>query len=361
MKKNYNTQNETSSIILNTNEMFLNHDLKKIFYRQKAKPYYFYKYMNKDFIESKNKFFSNNYYSNNYNNDFVLSCETSRKDFASQFPLKIKKKIHTGTQVNITEKSQKVSKNNNNIKLLKKLIDNSKINSNLEDINCVLESPYRGIEKMELVLTKPILQEKDLPIFIGDNCKGFFYKTKTQKSKSMPRICSRTKKRNIDKYNEMKKNEEFDSPLKQLSKISGVSCIQLRKVIDYSLSHRINNLSYFMKNNNINDTTRKILNHYIIDNNTSHSNKLNKDKSIYSIISLKSRKKNNSKINKNFSNNEKDISLDSVLGKNVFQDKFSNKSHYNKKTHNNVPIHLIKDSNIFNNLTIKDKIEAFYK
>ena len=116
-----------------------------------------------------------------------------------------------------------------------------------------------------------------------------------------------------------------------------------------------------MKNKYNNDTNRKILNHYIIDNNTNHSNKMNKDKSIYSFISLKSRQKNLSDINSNLSNSSKDISFDNVLGKNVFQAKFSNKFHYNQKRYNHAPINLIKDSNLFNNLTIKDKIGAFYK
>ncbi len=390
MEKNYITQNETSSIILNSNETTINNDLKKKLYGKKGKTKksnYFYKNINKDFIVSKNKSknSSNNYNYSNYNIDFAASSKTSRKNFCSKFPIKISKKeimkllhrnkntrntmqkLETGIQVNITEKSNAMSQNNNNIKLLKKLIDNSKINNNLEDINYVLESPYRGVEKMGTTLNNTIAQEKDynfsLPIFLGNN-NGFFHGTKILKSKSMPKIICRRKRGNTDKYNEIKKNEEFedfDSPLKELSKISGVSCVQLRKVIDYSLSHHINNLGYFMKNKYNNDTNRKILSHYIIDNNTNHSNKINKDKSIYSFISLKSRQKNLSDINSNLSNSSKDISFDNVLGKNVFQAKFSNKFHYNQKRYNHAPINLIKDSNLFNNLTIKDKIGAFYK
>ena len=56
-------------------------------------------------------------------------------------------------------------------------MDKSKINSNLEDKNYVLESPYRGVEKMRTTLNSTIGQEKDynfsLPIFLG-NIKIFF-------------------------------------------------------------------------------------------------------------------------------------------------------------------------------------------
>ena len=39
-----------------------------------------------------------------------------------------------------------------------------------------------------------------------------------------------------DKYDN--KNKKVNNPLEKLSKMSGVSCYKLRKVIDYSLSHK---------------------------------------------------------------------------------------------------------------------------
>jgi len=387
-KKIFNIENKITPILLNPNQhsFTFNNELKSLNLQNYYKSYY--KPKNKDFIISKNKFFPNNF--NNMNNEFALSSENSRKDFSSQFPLKISKKdimellyrnknpkniipkIEAGVQSDITEKRQ-IKSQKNNIKLLKKLIDNSKINNNLEDIDYILESPYRGVEKMGFSLSKTISQEKEnncyKPIYIGNNYKGYFcikdiYKSKSR-SVSMSNDISNKKsykKINIDKYNEIKKDKKIDSPLKGLSKMSGVSCSKLRKVIDYSLSHRIKNFNSFMKKKLNNDNNRKIMNHCIIDSNNNSKCNNARNKCIYSMISLKSKqKKKLDYIKKDSLNFDNDISFENVIGNHFFQDKRYNKNYYIKKKYKNSPIYLIKDNNLFNNLTIKDKIEAFYK
>jgi hypothetical protein len=343
---------------------------------------------------------SKNIKANKYNNEYGLFCETSRKFFIPQFPQDLTQKeileflknknprnsqqSEAGIQVDSNEKNLQ----SNNIKLLKKLIDNSIVNNNLEDINYVLESPYRGVEKLGVTQNKTCSKEKDetfyLPIYIGNNSnnsRGNYFRTNVckSKSKSMPKINNLKSRRNIiyQYNNEFKRNKDFDSPLKELSKISGVTCCQLRKVIDYSLKHRINNFNFFMKNQFRNEANRKILsrymreNHSVILNNNSNNNSINnnnisnnnqnKDKGIYSVIILKSkqRKNNSESHNKKYCNPERDISFEDVVGKNSFQDKYYNNRGHTTKI--NFPIRSIKDNNPFNNLTIKDKIGALNK
>ena len=108
----------------------------------------------------------------------------------------------------------------------------------------------------------------------------------------------------IDKY--IKVNKKIDNPLKYLSKISGVSCYKLRQVIDYSLSC---GAKYLEKN--------MIQNEQIESTNTKRLIENKKYKNIYSIITLKSKKKN--EVIKDYSielNN--DASIDKVMSTKKF-------------------------------------------
>ena len=356
-------------------------------------PLYF---RNKDFIISKDKTLPiNNYIFTK--NHLALSCDSSKKNFSSQQPKKaeneiikifsttlcknknpknIIKKIDNGIKRNHNSRTQNKSPKNKKFLFLKKLLDHSN-NYNLEDIDCILESPYRGVEKIGNSLSKTISQEKNKniyrPIFINDNYKGYFCINNFSKAKSSLSILDKKsnnnkniKKIKIDKYNEIKKNKEIDNPLKGLSILSGVSCSKLRKAIDYSLSHRMNSFGNMIKKKyNIKINDNKNNDKFINDNNEKKINfenkNLNKNKCIYSMISLKSKNIDNSQLIKKNSINDNETSFDNVIGNNFFKDKKYKKNFYIQKRFNYYSSITSREKDLFKNITIKDKIGAFYE
>jgi hypothetical protein len=381
-----------SPIILKTNSSPSNNKLNNINninIINYNKPYYHFK--KKDFIISKNKIISNTNNINNINNinknQIALSNDISKHNISSQYsyspkllkneiiqiftktfyknknPRNFIKKIDVGIQSYKNEKIQMKSPKIKKFQLLKKLIDHSN-NKNLEDIDYILESPYRGVEKIESPLSKTISSERNKnynPIFINNKYKGYFCDKNYPISKSSLLVDNISNNRNIkkitNKYNEMKENKEINNPLKDLSKLSGVSCTKLRKVINYSLNHRINNLGNLIKKK-INNNNSIIMKHFIIDSKTQNSER---NKCVYSMITLKSRRRNNSEhIKQDTFNLDNESSFDNVIGNNIFQNK--NKiNYYIKNKYNYSPISFKSNTNLFKNVTIKNRIGSYYK
>ena len=362
-----------SPIFLNSNLAHFNNKLKTFNLKKCNKLYS--QLSKKDFIISKDKILTNN--------SKGSQLTKNRKDLTPKYQLKLIKnevikifskninknknpknninKIDIGVQIFNNSKKQNKSKN---FQILKKLIDHSN-NTNFQDIDCILESPHRGVEKIGFSLSSTISSEKNKnhyhPIFVDNNYKGYFYKRKYKKQTSSLVINSLTKnidikKINNDKYNEINKNKEMNNPLKRLSIISGVSCIKLRKVIDFSLNHRINNLGNLSTkkiNNNLPNTN-------VIKQRNLENQNLNKNKGIYSMIILKSKSNLNSELNKQDSISlDSDFSFEGVIGNKFFKDK--SEKNINNKRYNNSPIKIEKDIEIFKNTTIKNRIGAFYK
>lgn len=391
------SNNKLPKMILNQNLFPVNNKLKRLNLKSHKKNPLFFR--NKDYIISKDKTLPINNYNIN-KNQFAFSCDYSKKDFSSQYPNKIKneiikifattffknknpkniiKKLDIGIKMNYNSRTQSKSPKSKKFQFLKKLIDYSN-NNNLEDIDCILESPYRGVEKIGNSLSKTISLEKNKniyrPIFINDNYKGYFCIKNSSKTKSSLSILDKNYNYNynknipkikIDKYNEIKKNKEIDNPLKGLSILSGVSCSKLRKAIDYSLSHRINNFGNIIKKKyNIKITDNKSNNKNIKENNEKKINienkNINKNKCVYSMITLKSKNINDSKlIKKNSINLDNETSFDNVNGNNFFKDKKYKKNFYIQKRYNYYSPITSREKDLFKNLTIKDKIEAFYE
>ena len=342
-------------------------------------------FKNRDFIISKDKIISHNIY--NFNNkQFSLSCDTPRKDFSSQYPVNllnneiiklfsqrynnrnpknIIKKIDIENQIKNIEKMTK----NKKFQFFKKIIEHSN-NNYLDDIDCILESPYRGVEKIGDSLSKTFSQENDKnifrPIFINDNYKGYFCINNSSEKKYVSLNHKSTiKKINSDKYNEVRKSKEIDNPLKRLSRLSGLPCSKIRKAINYSLSHRMNNFGKIIKkkfnikvNNNDNSKNKIEEKQSIIET----KNNKNKHKCIYSKIALKSRKINGPKLIKSNSiNKENDNLLDNVIGNNFFKDKKYKKNYYKGKRFTYYSPISSRERHIFKNITIKGKIGALFK
>ena len=388
-EKILNLDKELSPIFLSPNFSSLSKKLKTF----NAKNYNKLNYPlnNKQFIISKDKIISDNSKRNQ------LSTNNSKKEFNFQFPSKLLKDEEIKI---IIENFNKNQKNNikkidvgvqsyNNIKnqnkkkkyqLLQKLIECSN-NKNYQDIECILESPHRGVEKIAFSLSNTIFSENYKnnnyqPIFVDNNYKGYFYKRNYHKSKSSLSLNTpnkEIKKINNDKYDEIKKNKEINNPLKRLSIISGVSCIKLRKIIDFSLSHRVNNFRSLSRKKN--DKIDKLLppskeKINIMDNNLQNekafkkcileNKNLNNNKCVYSIISLKSKSNFKSELNKQDSINlDNEISFENVIGNHFFIDKKDKNKIKNR--YNISPINFEKDIELFKNTTIKNKIGAFYK
>lgn len=173
------------------------------------------------------------------------------------------KKIDSSIQNNFTPiKSLKMSKIKSN--LLKNLFVNFP-QKNMNPINSVLESPHRGVERLQNIKNNYNTFHKNRFRNLYDLNSNFSY-TKYKKEKETI----------LDKYNKI--NKKVDNPLEYLSKISGVSCSKLRQIIDLSLSSGIN---YFDKNRLKEELSK---NTRLFEN--------NRYKNIYSNIILKSKKKN---------------------------------------------------------------------
>lgn len=217
------------------------------------------------FIRKNNLKFSKKKYL--YNND------TSIKYPSFLFKNNISKKSN---QHNSTELKKKDSSIQNNFAPVKNhgvsrvesnLLKNLFVNfpqKNMNQINSVLESPHRGVEKLQNIKNNYNTFYKNHFRNLYDLNNNFSY-TKYKKDKEII----------LDKYNKIEK--KIDNPLEYLSKISGFSCSKLRKIIDFGLSCGINN---FEKNILKEELTKNIR---LFEN--------NRYKNIYSNISLKSKKK----------------------------------------------------------------------
>lgn len=175
-------------------------------------------------------------------------------------------KIDASTQKNFYKKNTK-----NFLKILIEKIPNK----NNNEIDYVLESPHRGVEKIQYAHD---IKGKNFfkPVFIDNAYNGYFCKNKEKINFTMN---NNGKKIFIDKYNEINKNKEINNPLKKLSQLSGLSCYKLRKFIDYSLNNKPKHKFIFLgkKEKNKKNFLKK-------------DNRYNNFKNIYSFITLKSKK-----------------------------------------------------------------------
>ncbi len=175
-------------------------------------------------------------------------------------------KIDASTQKNFYKKNTK-----NFLKILIEKIPNK----NNNEIDYVLESPHRGVEKIQY---SHDIKGKNFfkPVFIDNAYNGYFCKNKEKINFTMN---NNGKKIFIDKYNEINKNKEINNPLKKLSQLSGLSCYKLRKFIDYSLNNKPKHKFIFLgkKEKNKKNFLKK-------------DNRYNNFKNIYSFITLKSKK-----------------------------------------------------------------------
>lgn len=175
-------------------------------------------------------------------------------------------KIDASTQKNFYKKNTK-----NFLKILLEKIPNK----NNNEIDYVLESPHRGVEKIQY---SHDIKGKNFfkPVFIDNAYNGYFCKNKEKINFTMN---NNGKKIFIDKYNEINKNKEINNPLKKLSQLSGLSCYKLRKFIDYSLNNKPKHKFIFLgkKEKNKKNFLKK-------------DNRYNNFKNIYSFITLKSKK-----------------------------------------------------------------------
>ena len=236
------------------------------------------------------------------NNDLISNQHSSRliKNNTPKILFKYKQKINFSPEIKKCDAStQKDYFTNNRNKIsqiksgiLKKLIENYP-NKNSLAIDYVLESPHRGVEKIAYsnsISKSDLKKNKSLfsPIFVNNTYKGYFLKTNKSYLSN-----NKHKEIIIDKYDN--KNKKVNNPLEKLSKMSGVSCYKLRKVIDYSLSHKF---KYMDKRE---QTKKRLFN----------KNNRYKYKNIYSIITLKSNKNKNCEIFKGY--NSVDLDYDASL------------------------------------------------
>ena len=279
----------------------------------------------KDKIISKNGILTIDYKTKNRNISYFLNLQ---KDFSSQYPSSSRKSAivqilrKNNSARNILNKKMSTQNNLNyftkrkipNIKsnFFKNLIENIPKKKDLKDIDYIIESPYRGVEKInQSSLSKSVSNKNKLnfykSIYINNNYKGYFCTKKpNQSTNNFPDISNLSLKK--DKYNDNNKNKEIDNPLKKISKMSGVSCYKLRQAINYSLRHNLKDLTKNNKNNEERKNNLKINKYkYFLHN--------NRYKNIYSIISLKS--KQNQKfeniINDNSIYLDEDDSLENVI------------------------------------------------
>jgi len=279
----------------------------------------------KDKIISKNGILTIDYKTKNGKISYFLNLQ---KDFSSQYPSSSRKSAivqilrKNNSARNIFNKKMSTQNNLNyftkrkipNIKsnFFKNLIENIPKKKDLKDIDYIIESPYRGVEKINhSSLSKSVSNKNKLnfyrSIYINNNYKGYFCTKKpNQSTNNFPDISNLSLKK--DKYNDNNKNKEIDNPLKKISKMSGVSCYKLRQAINYSLRHNLKDLTKNNKNNEERKNNLKINKYkYFLHN--------NRYKNIYSIISLKSKQnhKFGNIINDNSIYLDEDDSLENVI------------------------------------------------
>ena len=220
---------------------------------------------------------------NNYNNNKIQEV----------------KKVDAFTQKSIFKKKVYRIKSN----FLKHLSDNIP-KKNKNEIDYVLESPYRGIEKIQYSspTSNNVDKQKNIfsPIFINNIYEGYFCKNNLSSNllsdgKNFALKTSGNNKLYIDKYTELNKTKDINNPLKRLAKLSGVSCNKLREVINYSLGNKMKKVILGKKNQ-----SKKSINN-------------KKCKNIYSFISLKSTKSKSFKNINNYLDKDNEATSENVI------------------------------------------------
>ena len=217
-------------------------------------------------IKNKNKIISNKNTEKsqsplNKNNLYKILLKANNTNNYNNNKIQEVKKVDAFTQKSIFKKKVYRIKSN----FLKHLSDNIP-KKNKNEIDYVLESPYRGIEKIQYSspTSNNVDKQKNIfsPIFINNIYEGYFCKNNLSSNllsdgNNFTLKTSKSNKIFIDKYTEINKTKEINNPLKRLSKLSGISCHKLRQVINYSLSNRVKNIILSKKNQS---------NHTIINN-----------------------------------------------------------------------------------------------
>ena len=183
------------------------------------------------------------------------------KEFSSQYPsnsrksaiIQVLKKMNNEKSLINSKSSTQDNFNIFNIRKIpnvklnffKNLIENMSNHDNLKDIDYIIESPYRGVEKIQTCLSKKNYNKTKNDFYksvnINRNNEKFFCKKRVNESiKSYSDISSLSLRKYNNSINDKKK--EIDNPLEKISKLSGISCYKLRKAIDYSLRHNLKDL-----------------------------------------------------------------------------------------------------------------------
>ena len=198
-----------------------------------------------------------------------------KEKYTEKIDLPIQRKIFPSTVKKIP---------NIRLNLFKNLIDNIPQNG-LKDINYVLECPFRGVQKISLLLSKSSSTDRYKKNY--QHKEHFFYQTKINKSLYGLNDLSFSKNKNNylsrDKYSEIKKEKVIENPIGRISKIT------LNKIEQKELDRQINK--------------------YINNNDNSY----NKYKKKYSKIELKSTKKNKFDIKDNFIDLEDENPYENII------------------------------------------------
>ena len=185
---------------------------------------------------------------------------------------------------------------------------------NLNDIDYVIDSPFRGVEKIySSSMSRSISNDRKKnniykSIYIHNNNKSCSSLKKKAKNKEIFDTGQRLENSKKDKYVEINKNKEIENPLEKISKLSGMSCYKLRQVIDYSLKNYLKIAS--LNKNERSKNIKQFSNNNFNFNKTRHGNFNN----LYSIITLKSTRKHKyNKINENLGKLYKESSYENII------------------------------------------------
>ena len=221
------------------------------------------------------------------------------------------KKIDSSTQNSESFFSKFKKKNNTKTIFFKDLIEYIP-RKNLNDIDYIIETPYRGIEKVySSSMSRSVSNERKnnkniyKPVYIHIH-------NKKQKEKNKEISDTSLKQENHsmrNKYNlEINKNKEIENPLEKISKLSGMSCYKLRQVIDYSLKNYLKKIS--ISKNQRSQTMKKIKN----NNSLLNKSRYGKFNNFYSIIYLNKKNKfNKNIINENSHNINNEPSFENFI------------------------------------------------
>lgn len=185
---------------------------------------------------------------------------------------------------------------------------------NLNDIDYVIDSPFRGVEKIySSSMSRSISNDRKKnniykSIYIHNNNKSCSSLKKKAKNKEIFDTSQRLENSKKDKYVEINKNKEIENPLEKISKLSGMSCYKLRQVIDYSLKNYLKIAS--LNKNERSKNIKQFSNNNFNFNKTRHGNYNN----LYSFITLKSTRKHKyNKINEDLSKLYKESSYENII------------------------------------------------